>query len=252
MGFSFKRVFANPAKTVSDIATGGLTLALRSLPKKMGGGESGIFAKSSEVVGATTIGAGTGAATGFIMGGPGGAIAGAVVGGASGFGRGVSGVVHNESGRNIAAGSSKWGAITGGAVGTAAGVSSGSGAAGFVKTAIVKGATTTPKAALTKAGGGKLLGWAGATTAASSLISALKPIAGDYLNVAPPANPSQATSTPMAGETVSPNYTPSSSPTVLALPTEAGVQAPERGFPWIYLAIAALAAFVLLKKKAAR
>lgn len=109
-----KRTVSNPAKLVSDISTFGTTAILRTLPKSIGGGQSGVFSKGSEVFGGTAIGVGVG----FVTGGP----AGAVVGGASGFGGGISGVVHGSSGTSIATTSAKYAAITGSVAGAAKGV----------------------------------------------------------------------------------------------------------------------------------
>lgn len=114
VGDAVKRAVSNPAKLVADISTFGTTAVLRALPTAIGGGQSGIFSKGSEVFGGTAIGL----ATGFATGGP----AGAIVGTASGFGRSVAGVLHNDSGSAIAGGSAKYAAITGSIAGAAKGV----------------------------------------------------------------------------------------------------------------------------------
>lgn len=239
IGDAVKRTFANPSKLVADVSTFGTTAVLRALPKSFGGGQSGIFSKSSEVIGSTTIGVGVGYATGGFPG--------AVVGGASGFGRGVSGVVNNESGKNIAGGAAKWSAITG----SFTGAIRGTGAAGFVRNQIITGAAKVP--AIPKITVPSVAGFSTAALSASTLLASLRP-GTSSVNVSPPGNPNAGTGThsPQTVNVDNPSATPSAAPSAAApssiavIPVGSGT-AP---FPWWILAVAAGALYLYFKKKA--
>lgn len=236
MGLSLKRVFSNPVKSVSDIGTLGFTAAFRTLPKKLGGGQSGFFSKTSEVIGSTAIGVGIGATTGGFPG--------AIVGGAAGFGRGISGVVNSESGKNIAGGAAKWSAITG----SFAGAVRGTGAAGFVRNQIVTGAAKVP--ALPKVPLPSAASLSTAVISAATLLNSLRPGTSN-VSVTPPDNPNAATGVTQPGSINigNPSGVPSAAPSpsmpssILALPAEA---AP---FPYWVLVFAAAIGYAIWHKK---
>lgn len=239
------RVFSNPVKTLGDITSFGFTAFGREvLPKSFGGGQSGFFSKSSEVVGATTIGVGVGFASGGVPG--------AFVGGASGFGRGVSGVVHGESGKNIAGGAAKWAAITGGVTGIARGATGATmgekfmsgGAGGIVRSAVVQGAAKVPK--LPGITAPKLAGFSTSVAAASQLISSLRPISPgtSSTTVAPPSTPNIDLAPANPSINVgNPTDTPSAAPVIVAAP---GAEAKT---PWLLIIAAAAVVFYVWKRK---
>lgn len=259
MGFSLKRIFSNPAKSLGDVASFGISFVGREVvPKSLGGGQSGFFSKTSETLGATL----EGTAIGFATGGT----AGAVVGGATGFGRGVAGVLNKDSGSKIAGGAAKWSAITGattgfingapayaapadGAIGPAAKTTlaqqfQSGGVAGIVRNAILPGTTKAPKITLPK-----ISGFTAATTGAASLITALKPSFGkvaDFLTATPPVAPNIITppTTPGILETVGPSQTPEVTPTTIV---NGGGQA-DASSSWLWV-LALVLTFVILKRK---
>lgn len=83
MGFSFKNIFANPLKTLTDVGTGGITAVLR---------ETGLAPKLANNITRVYSGTVVGGAAGFVGGG----VPGLYVGAAAGFGRGVAAAAHGE------------------------------------------------------------------------------------------------------------------------------------------------------------
>lgn len=237
IGDAVKRTFANPTKLIGDVDSFGFTAVGRALPKKAGGGESGVFAKSSEVIGSTGIGVGVG----FVTGG----FPGAVVGGATGFGRGVAGVLHEDSGKQIAGGAAKWSAVTGSFTGAVRGT----GAAGFVRNQIITGAAKVP--ALPKLSIPSVAGFSTAALSASSLLNTLRPSTSN-VSVSPPQNPNAATGVTQPGNINigNPSSVPSAAPSDSSPSSIVTIPPPEQGFPWwILLAAGAAGLYLYTHKK---
>lgn len=247
VGDTFKRAFANPTKLVSDISTFGATAILRTLPKAIGGGQSGIFSKGSEVFGSTAIGVGTG----FVTGG----IPGAFVGGATGFGAGVSGAVHGSSGKKIAATSAEFSAITG----SVTGAITKTGAAGLIRTALSGSPTLAAGASPTVASSAGGFSFSSLLPAAflSTLLKQGQTLlpgtsggsTGVTLNSTGPGTP-----------TSSPSFGPSNYPGVPAglqtvAPSSGGgaaVATAPATTNWLLYGLIAVAAFLILRKKHGR
>ena len=244
MGFSFKKFISNPLQSVGDVIGFGIPTLLR---------ETGIAPKLAMNINRVNVAT----FSGIVAGGASGGVPGAIVGGASGFGRGVSAAVHGESLEAAAGGGAKWGAITGGVTGAVRNT----GAAGFVRSQIFSG-TPTASGALPSVK--SLAGFAAAGTFLKSLVpqnlglpdinseatraevsSGFDKIVESYIPGGPVTPPTQYISPPTSLVSVSPLATPTASPAVIDVTPEAA-----RSISWLWLVVAGVVAFVLLRKKA--
>lgn len=236
MGF-FKDLFENPARALTAIGTFGTSEVVRAAGAK----------KAAQSIEAVYGGTATGIGVGFLSGGP----AGAVVGGASGFGRGVAGALHGDEGQDIVGGAAKYAAITGGV----AGAIKGTGAAGFVRNAVFKGAPTlsAPKAGFSfkeTLGTAGILGFLskGLEKAGPQLIEA----AGRGVESLPSQiqAPAEKLVTYLQNPGASLPSVPLPSPAAATAPVVIDAQTvPEKNYTlWILALIAALAYFYLKRK----